>query len=382
MKQLELKHGLHHLINEITSLTDGHDPVIVAVSGGSASGKSRQVASVITDYFGDQVTHLSLDDYYHPRSYMQAHPELNFDMPGAIDLNLLGEHLDQLKRAKIVDKPIYSMRNGDRVGVEQFEPGKIILVEGIYALYPQIVSHCHYSVYVDACAHDRLWRRLARNVLVEKRNGKTMEEELSYTLSTVLPLHDKYIEPSRDRADLVILNDLNPYVESLPEAGVEDHRVRFLTDHISHDVYAKLGYHLVDDYEEVEDFFQIDDEKTIVEQPEVVKVRYIENKITLIYKIPYPDGASKVRSRIDVNLDDKMLSEFGDLYKDVIRIKKHRYIYTKDNLRVVYDEVEGQGSYSQFRVKFGGDLGKALKIASDLGIKLEYLITEPYFKLS
>lgn len=378
MKTLSLKKGVHFAISEIEELSKTNKVTVIALTGGSASGKTNQVTKQILEYFEDKISILYQDDYYYQKSYMQAHPELNFDLPGSIELELISEHLKQLKLGKTIKKPIYSMQKGDRVGYQDFAPNKIILLEGIFVLRDVLESSCDYKIFVDASKHHRLWRRVARNVLVERRNEKSLEDEFAYTLSIALPLHDEYIQPTIENADLIIENNLNPYIEKLPKADVEDLRVRFKVDKDIYKKLKKLGINKSQEYHEITDFYSFRSDLDLQDQFEVIKIKKIGNKKRLVYKIPYPDDKLKVRSRVDININDELEKQVAKMYTKKLTINKTRSRYN-GKYDIVVDKVEGLGVFIQFRIKIGEELGEVLSLASKLEINLKDLRSKPYF---
>jgi uridine kinase len=186
------------------SLATGETVRVVGIAGGTGAGKSTIVEGLV-DRFGDCV--IALDAYYLDRSTLPAEERarINYDEPGAIDASLLLEHLERLTRGEPVEKPRYSFETHMRVGVEMICPARLVIVEGLFTLWwEQLRSLLDVKVFVDAPPDLRLIRRIRRD-LTER--GRTVEQVLQQYVGTVRPMHERYVEPTRAHADLVVTND-------------------------------------------------------------------------------------------------------------------------------------------------------------------------------
>lgn len=171
------------------------DSYIVGVAGGSCSGKSYLVEHL-------EGRHLSMDDYYKGKSRIRGH---NFDRPKALDLDLLVEHLKLAKLAPdhgTYNKPVYSFETGERKGYEYFKFGKIIIVEGLFALHKKLRNLLDLKIYVECDEDKRLKRRLKRDEEIRKVSGNILRRWNKY----VLPMHKKYVEPTKIYADILVIN--------------------------------------------------------------------------------------------------------------------------------------------------------------------------------
>lgn len=172
---------------------------VVAVAGGTASGKSYVVKQV-SDRVPDSKV-FSIDHYYLGRSRMQGD---NFDEPSALDLGLFYEHLGMLRNGQRIRKPVYDFSVSERVGVEDYKPGRVVLVDGLFALHKNILPLVDLKVFVYAPEEVRFTRRLDRDI---RERGRDIEEVSKRWSNTVKPMHDLHVEPQREIADLVINND-------------------------------------------------------------------------------------------------------------------------------------------------------------------------------
>jgi glycosyltransferase involved in cell wall biosynthesis len=131
--------------------------------------------------------------------------QTNYDEPAAIDLRLLLEHLVRLSHGDAVAKPVYSFDSHTCVGTESLTPAPLVIVEGSFTFWwHEIDRRLDLKVFVDAPADVRLVRRQRRDV---NERGRRIDQALTQYVAAVRPMHERYVEPCRARADLVILND-------------------------------------------------------------------------------------------------------------------------------------------------------------------------------
>jgi len=192
---------------------------IVGVGGGSGSGKGAVIEGLCRRAGGVAV--LDLDSYYLDRGGLapEERARLNFDEPAAIDADLVLEHAAALAAGRSVAKPLYSFVTHTRVGIATVAPAPLVVVEGLFALWwAPLRALLDVAVYVDAPADVRLARRLQRDV---RERGRDVEAVLRQYLETVRPMHERYVEPTRAFADVVIVNDgaLDTSVRALAEAA-------------------------------------------------------------------------------------------------------------------------------------------------------------------
>ncbi len=183
-------------------------PSLVLVGGGSSSGKTYLTNQVI-EYLGkENVTLLTLDDYYKDQSDMplEERYNVNYDHPRAFDWPLMRKQLKALKDGKPIEKPIYDFVTLTRSGkTEIIEPKNLIIVEGIMALVDKSVRDLgDVAVFIQASAERRFLRRLIRDV---KERGRTFENVVKQYFSTVQPMYDEIVKPSSIYADLIVNND-------------------------------------------------------------------------------------------------------------------------------------------------------------------------------
>ncbi len=177
---------------------------LIGVAGGTGAGKSAIVRGLVERLGGGVI---DLDSYYLDRSGLapEERSRVNYDEPASIDAALLVEHLGCLARGEPVEKPVYSFETHTRVAVEVVSPARLMIVEGLFTLWWEpLRALLDVKVFVDAPADLRLIRRIRRD-LAER--GRTVDQVMQQYLGTVRTMHERYVEPTRAHADLIVTND-------------------------------------------------------------------------------------------------------------------------------------------------------------------------------
>lgn len=182
----------------------------IGIAGGSGSGKSTLVDRLRTLDIGGSLTVLPHDAYYRDRDDMPEDVRAadNWDHPDALDTELFLQHLDHLKAGLPVECPTYDFTVHRRAAaVTTLTPNPVLIVEGILVLaLPDVRRHLDLKVFVDTPADLRLLRRMVRDVLPEDQGGRgrNLAEVGHQYLTTVRVMHARYVEPSREFADLIV----------------------------------------------------------------------------------------------------------------------------------------------------------------------------------
>lgn len=175
--------------------------IIIGLAGGSGSGKTY-VAEHIRDELPEETVIFSMDRYYLPfkdKSLFER-MQLNFDRPETLDWELMQEHLKKLREGESIDMPVYSYEKSTRIGTEEVEPNRIIIIEGIYALYnSDIRDMMDLKVFLDLDADVRALRRLKRDVNERDRN---VDFAVRQYLENTKKMHEKLVAPTKKHADL------------------------------------------------------------------------------------------------------------------------------------------------------------------------------------
>lgn len=181
---------------------------IILIAGGSASGKTFVINSVTKAINSDNISHISIDDYYKKLDHLtpEERTRVNYDHPKAFDWQLFRSQLRDLKEGKEIDKPIYDYTIHNRSDkTEHIKPTKVILVEGIVALVDkEIRDLADLKVFINASRERRLVRRIERD---QKERGRSFDSIVNQYFETVLPMYEEIIGPTSTYADIIINND-------------------------------------------------------------------------------------------------------------------------------------------------------------------------------
>ena len=195
---------------------------VIGVAGGTGSGKSTLVKRLQEAFRNDDVATLCHDYYYkaHPELTYEERTKLNYDHPAAFDTDMLVEHIRTLKSNVPIEHPVYSFvdhnRTAERVLVK---PSRVIIVDGILIFeHKELRDRLDIKVFVDTDADLRLARRILRDVC---ERGRTMQSVIEQYTTTVKPMHEEFVEPSKKHADVII-----------PEGGFNSVAVGMLIENI------------------------------------------------------------------------------------------------------------------------------------------------------
>ena len=182
--------------------------LIIGIAGGTGSGKTTVVNQILNELDSEEVTVISQDSYYSKNDNLSYKERcgINFDHPRAIDFDLLINHIKELKKGNIIEQPIYSFvthnRSSDTIITH---PRKVVIVEGILIFTNKVLRDLmDIKIFVHADSDERLIRRLRRDI---KERGRSIEEVLQRYQDTLKPMHQQFIEPTKNFADIIIPND-------------------------------------------------------------------------------------------------------------------------------------------------------------------------------
>lgn len=196
--------------------------IVIGIAGGTGSGKTTVVNSIIKSFAPGEVAVIPQDSYYKDSSHIpvELRQKINFDEPAAIEWDLLVKQLKELKEGHAIEMPTYSYltctRQPETVRVE---PTDVVIVEGILVLNdPELRKLMDVKVFVDADADERLIRVIARDCI---ERGRTPQMVIDRYERVLKPMHNQYIEPSKKYADII-----------LPQGGHNRVAISLLTDYI------------------------------------------------------------------------------------------------------------------------------------------------------
>ena len=178
---------------------------VIGVAGGTGSGKSTLVKRLQEAFVGDDVVTLCHDYYYkaHPELTYEERTKLNYDHPDSFDTPLMVAHLRELRAGHPVQVPVYDYTIHNRSDkTVTVQPAPVIIVEGILIFdSPELCDLMDMKVFVDTDADVRILRRIVRDV---KERGRTLDSVVNQYLTTVKPMHEQFVEPSKRKADLIV----------------------------------------------------------------------------------------------------------------------------------------------------------------------------------
>ena len=178
--------------------------LVIGIAGGTGSGKTTLMKRLL-ERFGRDITVLSHDNYYHRRDDMpfEERCKVNYDEPAALETDLMAIHLDALRHGQAIDCPVYDFSQHNRSDqTTRIEPKPVIIVEGLLIFENKPLRDLmDIKIFVDTDADIRLCRRIRRDV---RERGRTLESVIEQYQTTVKPMHEKYVEPSKRYAHIVV----------------------------------------------------------------------------------------------------------------------------------------------------------------------------------
>ncbi len=382
----ELEEGVTRLIEvvqeKIAQNQDG--PIIVQIAGGSASGKTSQVADRVKIAFGDEAQIISMDNYYRGVSYMNEQAangnDLNWDQPEALNLEELRGNLARLKRGEEIEEPIYSFVTGEREGSRKVSPAKVIIAEGLFALNDSLVAEGDIHAFVDIGAHGRIIRRLLRDV---ERTGQNPKDILEYFADVVEPMHEKYVQSTIDNASIIISNEYSAEREA-GRSGSSESQLKFPAGGIDAETLRKASAEVLGHTQQIDKYYNSKD-RDLSQNGESLRIREEAGRFVLGYKGPDKGGQFRNRPKFEFEVDPDTGDKILSMYKEAKNIKKDRTIYqldgvifSFDNVKVVDDKAERDlGNFIEIRSS-GEDGDKIEEVMSKLGLKIEDGMREPY----
>ncbi len=182
--------------------------LIIGIAGGTGCGKTTVVNQILNELPEGEVGIISQDSYYKDTTHLSydERVKINFDHPRSIDFKLLETHLKVLKSGNTIEQPVYSFVKHNRTGdTLKTQPRKVMIVEGILILTnPELRNLFDIKIFVHADSDERLIRRLKRDI---SERGRDIDEVLLRYQTTLKPMHQQFIEPMKEYADIIIPNN-------------------------------------------------------------------------------------------------------------------------------------------------------------------------------
>ncbi|MBO5357708.1 MAG: uridine kinase [Clostridia bacterium] len=196
-------------------------PYIIGIAGGSGSGKST-FAQRLKEAFPDHISLISCDNYYLPHDELplEERAHLNYDAPEALEFDLMVHHLEELKNGKTALCPVYDFSQHTRSsGVTEIKPRPIILIDGILIFHDPALRDCmDLKIYVETDADERILRRAKRDM---QERGRDLDSVIDQYLTTVKPMHNTYVKPTRVFADIILNGGKNEQAFILVKTQIE-----------------------------------------------------------------------------------------------------------------------------------------------------------------
>ena len=196
--------------------------LVIGIAGGTGSGKTTVVRKIIESLPKDSVAVIPQDCYYKDNAHipLEERLKMNYDEPASIEWSLLCRHIRELREGKTIQMPTYDFITCSRLKeTVKTPPSEVVVIEGILVLTdPELREMMDVKVFVDADADERLIRVIQRDCV---ERGRTPQMVIDRYQSTLKPMHELYIEPSKRYADLII-----------PQGGNNRVAIRLLTDYI------------------------------------------------------------------------------------------------------------------------------------------------------
>ena len=182
--------------------------LLISIAGGTASGKTTVVSEIAKNFSKRDISLVCMDNYYKRRDdlSLEERSKINYDHPDAIDMDLLKSDLKRLLNGEEIKMPIYDFKNHNRSDeFEVVKPTKVIILEGILALYDEEIREMSdLLIFVESEADIRFIRRLKRDI---DERGRTVDGVISQYLKTVKPMFESYVLPTKRYADIIIPNN-------------------------------------------------------------------------------------------------------------------------------------------------------------------------------
>jgi uridine kinase len=185
--------------------------ITIGIAGGTGAGKTSLARAIVAKLGKDRVLLLSQDSYTVPLSHLtlEERARENFDHPDIYDHDLLQMHLRQLRQGVPVEMPVYDFANHTRsVLTEHVTPKPVLVLEGIHVLTePGLRAELDLKIFMDADPGVRILRRVIRDAV---ERGYSLEYENQLYLTTARPMHDRFVEPCKQHADVIVSGEREP----------------------------------------------------------------------------------------------------------------------------------------------------------------------------
>ena len=328
--------GLKHLYESVCEMMENESVGIAEIAGGSASGKTTEVAKKVHDLFGPRSGLLPLDDYFLGKRLMAARGVKHFDQPEALDMGLICRHFEILKAGNAIMKPVYSFKTGERNGTEKFEPHPLIVAEGIFAANDELMDFAGVRTFVQIGTHGRVIRRVMRDI---DRTDMLPNNILEYFSEVVQPMHERWVEAQIKNVHFIINNEYQPDIEAR-RAGLFEFQLKFRTT-ISSETIRRSGGERLGGFRQ-RDLYYNPFDRDLSFTGESVRIREEEETgyVSFAYKGPKEKSSFRKRAKIEFEISGKTKRKFLAIYGQEVKIiEKKRVLYRLGGLVFSVDKV-------------------------------------------
>ncbi len=374
-KTLSIDKGLLEIVSEAKRKAEKHVPVIILIAGGSASGKTT-IAQKLAEKLFDSII-IPMDDYYIGRKYSEDN-NLNFDDPRSIDINLLKNNLEGLKKGELViEKPIYSFIDdgGKRIGYQTINRADFIIIEGLFSLDSRLAPLGDIRIFVKTSCHGRLIRRIMRD---SKRTKWDQKDILNYFLSVVEPMHVNHVDNQEFEADAIIENPYNPIIEPKQAGCLREKQVKTSIDSLfSIDFIESLGGEFIAHTIQEDHYFVGSGQHS----EEIIRIRREQDNLIFTYKAPTTKGDLRIKNKFDFPISDQELKKIKDSFKESITIIKIRDFFILNGIVFSQDRIVLEGRDLYFIEIRARGIKEARSILKKLNIINNSLTRESYYDI-
>lgn len=384
-----LKEGVEELVARINQRLETQERVSVLVAGGSASGKTSEVAAKPAQHLEVDVTQIAGDDWYKGKEAMEKMAKkgamVNWDHPMAVKMRPMADFMFCMNWGITRRKPVYDFVLSEPIGTETITPGRVIILDSIFALHPELKSLADIKVFVDIGLHGRILRRLLRDV---DRTGQRPEDILKYFSEVVQPMHEEHILSTRENADFIIVNEYQPHIEAV-RSGLHEYQVKFQAD-IDPEVIRRMGGERLALVLQEDTYYNpLDRDLSLT--GEMLRIRAEGQSRILTYKGPREKSVIRKRPKFEFGVDQDTAEKFLRLYGESTKvIWKERTLYTLKNIVFSQDTVakveDGRrvdlGTFLEIRAA-NENQGRTRvpQLASRLGLNFKDRILESYAEM-
>lgn len=312
--------------------------IVIGVGGRTSAGKTTAVISAIKEKFEGETSVISTDDFAKGTTFIHDQRKLgnvlNYDHPQYYDTKKARESILRIKKGQEALIPVFNFKKGEGEpdGEQKITPSNVVVIEGLYALSPDLFDLYDTTAFVDISLHGSIIRRLMRDI---NRTNMNPDQIFRYYLDVVDPMYKKYIEPTKGMAEFVINNEYNPILEA--EHGAPKESQVKLRGTVSTNVLQRGGGEYVGEVEQQDLYFVFDTDTS--KSHEIFRIRNDNARRVLTYKGPSVEGVTRDRARMEFIISEEDENALLSAATPVVEIRKKRHMYFLDGVHIALDSV-------------------------------------------